>query len=250
MSADQVAIVTGAGRGIGAETARLLAKNGYFVCINFRADEEAATKVVEQIRSQGGEALPVQADVSREDEILRLFSTVDDRIGRLTVLVNNAAIVRWQARVESLQAERIEKILATNVAGPFLCCREAIKRMSTKQGGAGGSIVNVSSVAARTGSPNEYVDYAASKAAVDTLTRGLAVEVAADGIRVNCVRPGFIYTDMHADGGEPGRVDRLAASIPLQRGGTAAEIARSIAWLVSDQASYVTGAIIDAAGGR
>ncbi|MDH3622006.1 MAG: SDR family oxidoreductase [Gammaproteobacteria bacterium] len=250
MSTERIAIITGSSRGIGAATARLLASKGYRVCVNFRSDEGAANAVVDELASSGATAIAVQADVSIEDDTVRLFETVDKELGPLTALVNNAGMLLPQMRVEEMDASRINQILATNVTGAFLCCREAVKRMSTQHGGKGGSIVNVSSAAARTGSPGEYVDYAASKGAIDTLTRGLSLEVAAEGIRVNCVRPGFIYTDMHAAGGEPGRVDRLADSIPMRRGGSPEEVAHAIAWLVSDEASYVNGTFIDAAGGR
>ncbi|RZV39099.1 MAG: SDR family oxidoreductase [Chromatiales bacterium] len=250
MNSKRVAIVTGSSRGIGAATAKLLAGKGYRVCVNYRADAAAARAVADELVSAGATAIAVQADVSLEDDAVRLFKTVDKELGPVEALVNNAGMLLPQMRVENMDAGRINRILATNVTGAFLCCREAIKRMSTRHGGRGGSIVNVSSAAARTGSPGEYVDYAASKGAIDTLTRGLSVEVAAEGIRVNCVRPGFIYTDMHADGGEPDRVDRLADSIPMGRGGSPEEVAHAIAWLLSDEASYVNGTFIDAAGGR
>jgi NAD(P)-dependent dehydrogenase (short-subunit alcohol dehydrogenase family) len=245
-----IAIVTGASRGIGAATARLLAEQGYSVCINYVANRAAAELLLEEILSAGGNAIAVQADVSREDDVERLFATVDRDLGRLRLLVNNAGVVSAQKRVEAMDAARIEHVLSVNVVGAFLCAREAIKRMSTKRGGAGGVIVNVSSAASRIGSPNEYVDYAASKGAIDTFTKGLSLEVADEGIRVNCVRPGFIYTDMHESGGEPGRVDRLRSSIPVGRGGTAEEVAKAICWLASDDASYCTGTFIDCAGGR
>lgn len=250
MTGAAVAIVTGSSRGIGAATGRKLAVQGYSVCVHYRADAAAAYSVVDELGRLGVKAIAAAADVAAEGEVERLFATVDRELGRLTLLVNNAGIVAPQNRVVNMTAERINRVLATNVTGAFLCCREAVKRMSTRHGGDGGVIVNVSSAAARTGSPGEYVDYAASKGAIDTLTRGLALEVAAEGIRVNCVRPGFIYTDMHASGGEPGRVDRLAASIPLGRGGTPDEIANAIAWLASPGASYCTGTFIDCAGGR
>lgn len=250
MQSDAAAIITGAGRGIGAATARLLARRGYRICVNYRSDEAAATTLSSELESSGARAIAVQADVSNEDDVVRLFETVDRSLGPLAALVNNAGILLPQSRVEAMDADRINRILATNVTAAFVCSREAVRRMSTRHGGRGGAIVNVSSVASRTGSPDEYVDYAASKAAIDALTRGLSLEVAAENIRVNCIRPGFIYTDMHADGGEPGRVDRLAGSIPMQRGGTADEVAHTIAWLLSDDASYVTGTFIDVAGGR
>ena len=246
----RVAIVTGGGRGIGAATAAQLASNDYEVCVNYVANEAAARQIVADIEATGGTAIAVQADVADEADVACLFATVDERLGPVSALVNNAGIVQPQTRVETIDAERVNKLLRTNVTSCFLCCREAVRRMSTKYGGAGGAIVNISSVAARTGSPGEYVDYAATKGAIDTLTRGLALEVADEGIRVNCVRPGFIYTAMHADGGEPDRVDRLAASIPMRRGGTPEEVANAICWLLSDEASYVTGTFIDVAGGR
>lgn len=244
------AIITGSSRGIGAATARLLGECGYQVCVNYRSNESAAIKVVADLEKLGIKTIAVQADVSDEADVVRLFKTVDKELGELTALVNNAAIILPQTRVENMDAARINRMLATNVTSSFLCCREAVRRMSYKHGGTGGSIVNVSSAAARTGSAGEYVDYAASKGAIDTLTRGLALEVAGEGIRVNCVRPGFIHTDMHADGGEPGRVDRLAETIPLGRGGTPEEVANAIRWLLSEEASYATGSFIDLAGGR
>lgn len=243
-------LVTGASRGIGAATAVRLAEDGFDVCVNFRRDTEAAMRVVKQIEALGRRALMVQADVSVESEIEALFARVDEYFGSLYGLVNNAALLLPQTRVEAVSADRIERLLTTNVTGPFICAREAVRRMSTQRGGNGGVIVNVSSAAARTGSAGEYVDYAASKAALDTMTLGLAKEVAAEGIRVNCVRPGFIYTEMHADGGEPDRVERIKSSLPMQRGGQPAEVAAAIAWLVSDDSSYTTAAFIDVSGGR
>ncbi len=246
----RVALVTGSSRGIGAATVRLLASQGYQVCINYRSDSDAADALLAELVADDVKAIAVSADVSVEDDVVSLFDTVDRELGTVTALVNNAGILRPQQGIVDMDARRINEILATNVTGTMLCCREAARRMSTRQGGNGGAIVNVSSVAARTGSPGEYVDYAASKGAVDTLTTGLSVELAADGIRVNGVRPGFIHTDMHAAGGEPDRVERLAPSIPMGRGGQPEEIAQCIAWLLSEDASYVTGAFIDAAGGR
>lgn len=250
MNTERVAVITGSSRGIGAATARLLANKGYRICVNYRTNAAAANAVIDDLASCGATAIAVQADVGREDDTIRMFEAVDQELGPISALVNNAGIVLRQERVEDMDATRINRILATNVTGAFLCCREAVKRMSLRRGGQGGSIVNVSSAASRLGSPGEYVDYAASKGAIDTLTRGLALEVAAEGIRVNCVRPGFIYTEMHAAGGEPGRVDRLTNTIPMKRGGKPSEVAESILWLLSDDASFVTGTFIDVAGGR
>lgn len=250
MHSEHVAIITGASRGIGAATARVLARKGYQVCVNFRRDENAANTVVSELVSNGAKAIAIQADISKENDVIRLFEAVDQELGPITALVNNAGILLPQMRVEDMDASRINQILEVNVTGAFLCCKEAVKRMSTRHGGNGGSIVNVSSAASRLGAAGEYVDYAASKGAIDTLTRGLALEVAAEGIRVNCVRPGYIETQMHADGGEPDRVARLADSIPLKRGGTPEEVANAIYWLLSDDASYSTGSFVDLAGGR
>lgn len=246
----KLALVTGGSRGIGRATAQLLAARGYRVAVNYRQREEEARQVVAQIQQQGGDAFAIRADISDEAEVMALFAQLDQQPEPLTLLVNNAGILFQQCRTEDLAAARLQKVFATNVIGTFLCCREAVKRMGTHHGGRGGAIVNVSSAASRTGAPGEYVDYAASKGAMDTLTRGLSLEVAQQGIRVNGVRPGFIYTEMHADGGEPGRVDRLASAIPMGRGGEAEEVAEAIVWLASEAASYITGSIIDAAGGR
>jgi NAD(P)-dependent dehydrogenase (short-subunit alcohol dehydrogenase family) len=246
----KVAIVTGSSRGIGAATARLLATRGYAVCVNYRSNEQAALLVLRELLNGGASAIAVRADVATESEVNDLFQTVDRELGAVTALVNNAGIVLPQARLEDMDANRVNQMLATNVTSAFLCCREAVRRMSTRHGGQGGVIVNVSSAASRIGSAGEYIDYAASKGAIDTLTRGLSLEVAAEGIRVNCVRPGFIYTQMHASGGEPNRVDRLKDSVPLKRGGTPEEIAHAIAWLLSDEAAYCTGTFVDCAGGR
>ena len=243
-------LVTGGNRGIGAETARLAAQRGYAVCVNYRSNRAAADAVVHGIESAGGKAIAVGADVSVEADVMRLFESVDARLGRLTALVNNAGILERQSRVDEMDADRLGRIFATNVTGAFLCAREAVKRMSTARGGPGGAIVNVSSRAAQLGAPGEYVDYAASKAAIETLTIGLAREVAGEGIRVNGVRPGIIYSEIHASGGEPGRVDRLGPQLPMRRGGQAIEVARAILWLLSDEASYSTGTFIDVAGGR
>lgn len=245
-----VIVITGASRGIGAATARLAAARGYAVCVNYRRDRAAAESVVGEITAAGGTAVAVGADVSVEAEARALFEAVDARLGRLTALVNNAGMLEHQCRVEDLTAERLQRVLATNVIGPFLCAREAVRRMSTRHGGSGGAIVNVSSMASRLGAAGEYVDYAASKGAIDTLTLGLAREVAAEGIRVNAVRPGLIHTDIHASGGEPGRVDRIGPTLPMGRGGTPEEVAQAILWLLSDEASYATGSFIELAGGR
>jgi NAD(P)-dependent dehydrogenase (short-subunit alcohol dehydrogenase family) len=246
----KVALVTGASRGIGAATALELAVNGFDVCVNFKNDEASALNVVTKIKALGRNAIAVQADVANEAEVVDLFLEIDNKLGVITALVNNAGILLTQSRVVDLTAERINKILTTNVTSYFLCCREAIKRMSSTYQGIGGSIVNVSSAAARLGSPNEYIDYAASKGAIDTLTTGLSLELARENIRVNCVRPGFINTTMHADGGEPDRINRLKEFIPLNRGGNPCEVASAIYYLISDKASYITGSFIDVAGGK
>ena len=246
----KVLLVTGGGRGIGAAIAREAAKEDYAVCVNYRNDKKAAERVVRSIVGQGGQAVAVQADVAVEGDIVRLFEELDSALGRITALVNNAGILEKQGRVDDMDAARLGRIFATNVIGSFLCAREAVRRMSTKHGGAGGAIVNVSSRASRLGAPGEYVDYAASKAAIDTLTIGLAKEVAAEGIRVNAVSPGVIRTDIHASGGEPGRVDRVKDSIPMKRGGNPEEVAKAVLWLLSDNASYSTGTFVDVSGGR
>lgn len=249
MANPNVVMITGGSRGIGAEAARLFARHGYDVCLNYVENDAAAERVRSDILALGVRCLAVKADVSKADEVANLFRQVDQELGTLTVLVNNAAILNTQARLVDISPERFGNVLQKNVMSCFLCCKEAVQRMSTRQGGAGGSIVNVSSMAAKSGSPNEYVDYAASKGAVDTLTRGLALEVAAEGIRVNAVRPGLIYTEMHALGGEPARVDRLKSRIPLQRGGQPSEVAEAIVWLASDKSSFATGTLLDLAGG-
>jgi NAD(P)-dependent dehydrogenase (short-subunit alcohol dehydrogenase family) len=246
----RVAIVTGASRGIGAATAVLLATLGWDVGIGYQADEEAAQRVVGECEALGRAALAVRGDVSSEDAVLAMFAKVDEELGPLSALVNNAGIVGHKSRVDEMSQGRVVRMMAVNVVGPFLCAREAVRRMSTMHGGAGGVIVNVSSAAARLGSAGEYVDYAASKGAIDTLTIGLAREVAAEGIRVNAVRPGLIDTEIHASGGQPNRLDELESSIPMRRRGYAIEVAETIAWLCSDRSPYMTGALIDIAGGR
>ncbi|MFJ2974431.1 SDR family oxidoreductase [Kluyvera sp. NPDC087067] len=240
-----LALVTGASRGIGRATAIQLAQEGYTVAVNYHQNAQAADEVVSLIKASGGKAFAVQADVGDEAQVEAMFAVLDEQPEALTALVNNAGILFTQSRVEALSAERINRVLKTNVTGYFLCCREAVKRM-----GQGGAIVNVSSAASRLGAPFEYVDYAASKGAVDTLTTGLALEVAAQGIRVNGVRPGLIYTEMHASGGEPGRVDRVKSMLPMQRGGEPEEVAQAIVWLLSEKASYVTGSFLELAGGK
>jgi NAD(P)-dependent dehydrogenase (short-subunit alcohol dehydrogenase family) len=248
--APRVLLVTGGGRGIGAATARLAAKRGYAVCVNYLRDKVTAESVVQDIRDDGGSAIAVAGDVSVEKDVLHLFDACDRSLGPLAALVNNAGIVATRARVDAIEAARLERMFAVNVVGAFLCAREAIKRMSKRHGGKGGAIVNVSSGAARLGSPGEWVDYAASKGAIDTMTLGLAKELAEDGIRVNCVRPGFVNTEIHAGAGEPDRIERLRDSIPMKRGGEPEEVARAILWLLSAEASYSTGAILDVTGGR
>lgn len=241
----KLAIVTGASRGIGRATALRLAQENYSIVVNYNADHAGAQQVVEEIRATNGRAKAIQADISKETDVLRLFDQAS-ALGELHVLVNNAGILRPQMRLEAMSLQRVREVFEANVFGVFLCCRQAATMIPDH---VGASIVNVSSIAAKTGSPNEYVDYAASKGAVDSLTLGLAKELAPRGIRVNAVRPGMVRTDIHAAGGEPDRVDRLAAKIPLKRGGEAQEVADSIAWLASDQASYCTGALLDIAGG-
>ena len=242
-------IVTGASRGIGAATAIQAADAGFNVCVNYRQGRDAAEAVVTQIKGNGHHAIAVAADVSNEHDVRELFDTAEDQLGSLTALVNNAAILERQTDFAAIDAARLERILKVNVVGCFLCARETVKRMLLANGGSGGGLVNVSSVAARTGAPNEYIDYAMSKGALDSMSAGLAREVAPLGIRVNTVRPGFIHTEMHADGGEPGRVERLNSSIPLKRGGEPEEVARAIVWLLSEEAGYAVGSVIDVTGG-
>ena len=243
-------IVTGASRGIGAATARLAAGRGYAVAVNYRGDRAGAEYVVSEIAAAGGNAVAIAADVARETDVIALFDAAQAKLGCVAALVNNAGILERQMRFADMEAARFERVFAVNVIGSFLCAREAVRRMSTRHGGKGGSIVNVSSAAARLGSPGEYVDYAASKGAIDSFTIGLAKEVAEEGIRVNAVRPGVIDTGIHASGGEPGRVERVKSAVPMKRGGEAIEVARAILWLLSEEASYSTGAFIDVSGGR
>ncbi len=247
---NKVAIITGASRGIGAATAARLATDGFDVCINYKSNRSAADTVVKAVKKAGKNALAVQANISCEADVKRLFEETDARLGSLSVLVNNAGILLEQTRVEDITEERVNTLFKSNVTGFFLCCKYAVKRMSTRYGGSGGSVINVSSAASRLGAAGEYVDYAATKGAIDTLTIGLAKEVAGEGIRVNCVRPGFIYTDMHADGGEPARVDRMKEKLPMKRGGEAREVAAAIAWFASQDSSYTTGSFTEVSGGR
>lgn len=249
-AAARTVLVTGGSRGIGAATARLAAAAGWRVAVNYVADAGAAERLVAEIAASGGDAFAVRGDVGEERDVVAMFAAVDARFGRLDGLVNNAGVVAPKSRVDAMDAERILRVMRINVVGSMLCAREAVRRMSTARGGAGGAIVNVSSIAATLGSPGEYVDYAASKGAVDAFTIGLAREVAAEGIRVNAVRPGIIDTEIHASGGQPGRVAALRGTVPMQREGKAEEIARAILWLLSDDASYSTGAILNASGGR
>ncbi|MGP9436973.1 SDR family oxidoreductase [Ewingella sp. AOP8-B2-18] len=245
----KVLLVTGSSRGIGAATAILAAKRGYAVCVNYVNDQQAAFKVRDEILSLGAQCIAVRGDVSNEQQVKEVFATIDSQLGAITHLVNNVGILKQKMPMIEMDGERFQQVLLTNVMSHFYCSREAIKRMARSRGGAGGAIVNVSSGASRSGSPFEYVDYAASKGAVDTFTVGLSKEVAAEGIRVNCVRPGGIYTDIHADGGEAARVDRIAKNFPMQRGGTPEEVANAILWLLSDEASFVTGSFTDLCGG-
>lgn len=247
---NKVLLVTGGGRGIGAATSLLAAQQGWAVAVNYTSNSLAADQVVRQIRAAGGQAITVKADVAEEDQVLRMFEHIDAKLGRLTGLVNNAGVVDVYARVADMSVARLKRMFDINVMGSLICAREAVRRMSTQYGGEGGSIVNVSSAASRLGSPGQYVDYAAAKGAIDAFTLGLAKEVAAEGIRVNAVRPGLIDTEIHASGGLPNRVKDLQHLVPMQRGGTAEEVAQSIVWLLSDAASYTTMSLIDVSGGR
>jgi NAD(P)-dependent dehydrogenase (short-subunit alcohol dehydrogenase family) len=246
----KVMLITGASRGIGAATAKLAAARGFAVAVNYLASQAAADAVVDAIAADGGRAVAVQGDVAVEGDVKRVFDTVDSKLGTLGVLVNNAGILEQHQRLDEMTAERWQRVLATNVVGTFLCAREAVRRMSTRYGGSGGTIVNVASAASRLGGPGEFIDYAASKGAVDTMTIGLAKEVAREGIRVNAVRPGLIRTEIHASGGQPDRVDRLQDAVPMGRAGEPEEVAEAILWLACERSSYVTGAFIDVSAGR
>ncbi|WP_109481311.1 glucose 1-dehydrogenase [Paraburkholderia sp. C35] len=250
LSQTPLILITGGSRGVGAATARLAAAKGYDVAISFISNEAAALAVAADVEAAGRRALPMRADSADPAQVARLFAAIDREFGRIDVLVNNAAIIARQSRLEDLDFERMQRIFAVNAIGPILCAQQAARRMSLRHHGRGGSVINISSASARLGSPNEYVDYAASKGAVETFTTGFAKEVARDGIRVNCVRPGHIYTEMHASGGEPARVDRVKDSIPMGRGGQPEEVARAILWLASDQASFITGTFLDVTGGK
>ncbi|ASG24519.1 SDR family oxidoreductase [Nitrospirillum viridazoti] len=243
-------LITGGSRGIGAATARLAATQGYDVAISFLSDEAAAQAVAADVEAAGRRALPVRADSADPAQVADLFAAIDQVFGRIDVLVNNAAMLARQSRLEDLAFERMRRIFLVNAIGPILCAQQAVKRMAYRHNGRGGAVINISSASARLGSPNEYVDYAASKGAVETFTIGFAKEVAREGIRVNCIRPGHIYTDMHASGGEPGRVDRVKDTIPMGRGGQPEEVARAILWLASAEASFITGTFLDVTGGK
>jgi len=246
----RVVLVTGGGRGIGAATVRLASQKGWSVCINYRSRNTDAEKLADEINKSGGTAISVKADVSREEDVISLFDTIDAEFGTIHALVNNAGVIAPQSQLVDVSADRLRKIFDTNIVGSFLCAREAVKRMSVSRGGSGGSIINLSSAAARIGSPNEFIDYAASKGAIDTMTLGLSKEVAEEGIRVNAVRPGLIETEMHLDTGDINRPQKLKGLIPMKRAGSSSEVANTIVWLMSDDASYITGALVDVAGGR
>jgi NAD(P)-dependent dehydrogenase (short-subunit alcohol dehydrogenase family) len=246
----KIILITGGSSGIGAEIARKAAKKDYIVCICYRQNKVLTDQLVQEITEQGGKIHAFKTDISKEKEVIDLFQKIDSNVGKITALVNNAAIIEPQQKLVDMSLERLQKVFATNVFGSFICAREAILRMSVKNGGFGGSIVNISSVASRIGAPFEYIDYAASKGAIDTMTLGLVKEVAADQIRVNAVRPGIIHTEIHAKAGEPGRIERVKNSIPMQRGGEPEEVANAVLWLLSEEASYVTGTLLDVAGGR
>lgn len=245
-----VILITGGSRGVGAATARLAAAQGYDVAISFVSNEAAALAVAADVEAAGRRALPVRADSADPEQVSQLFAAIDREFGRIDVLVNNAAIIARQSRLEDLEFERMQRMFAVNAIGPILCAQQAVQRMSHRRNGGGGVVINISSASARLGSPNEYVDYAASKGALETFTTGFAKEVARDGIRVCCIRPGHIYTEMHASGGEPGRVDRVRDSIPMGRGGQPEEVARAVLWLASDEASFITGTFLDVTGGK
>ncbi|MBD8120368.1 SDR family oxidoreductase [Pseudomonas lutea] len=245
-----VMLITGGSRGVGAATARLAAASGYDVAISYVADESAALAVVTEVEALGRRGLAIRADNADPEQVTQMFSAIDQTFGRIDVLVNNAGVLGPQSRLEDLGFERMQRIFAVNAIGPMLCAQQAIRRMAHRYNGRGGSIINISSASARLGSPNEYVDYAASKGALETFTIGLSKEVAREGIRVNCIRPGHIYTDMHASGGEPDRVNRVKDSIPMGRGGQPVEVARAILWLASEEASFITGTFLDVTGGK
>ena len=249
-SSSPIILITGGSRGIGAATARLAAARGYAVAFTYLERVETAQALVSELTSAGGKVLALQADVSVEADVVRIFQELDTRLGTLAALVNNAGVLERQMRLDEMEVRRWTRVLTTNVIGSFLCAREAVRRMSTRHRGTGGAIVNVSSMASVIGGANEYIDYAASKGAVDSMTVGLAREVANERVRVNCVRPGPIHTEIHASGGEPGRIDRIKGAIPMQRGGEPEEVASTIMWLLSNEASYITGAIVDVSGGR
>lgn len=246
----RVMLITGASRGIGAATARLAAAQGYALCLNYHHRQDAAEQLLDELKGAGTHTIAVAADVADEAQVALLFAAIDAEFGQLDVLVNNAGMLERQMRLDEMDAARLTRVLAVNVTGSFLCARQAVKRMSTRYGGNGGAIINVSSIAAKLGAPNEYIDYAAAKGAIDSMTLGLAKEVAAEGIRVNAVRPGVIRTAIHASGGEPGRVERVQSSVPMGRGGEAEEVAEAILWLASEKASYASGALLDISGGR